>query len=142
MIGEKMKWVKIRLFTSTWHIWRQNIPLMKNYSEDLDATLEVEEFKPPEETWFPALKYVSKPHGFMATDGQMYELIAVVPEDYKEDVLKVWKEIGDPSLHPLEIADKLLDVIMECDEEPALRMHFDGYETEIEINSNYLPQEN
>ena len=127
-----MSWVKIRLFTSSWNIWRQHIPLMENYDKELDATIEIEEIKEPEDL-VPRIKFVNKPHGFSLADGQSDELIAIVPEEAKEEVIKAWKKIMC-EVDPLEITKILLDVVYEYDEEPAVKIYYDEYKVEIEIN--------
>ena len=125
------KWVRIKLFTSTWRVWREFRVTERNYDENLDATVEVKEVEPQV---YPSISFESGLHGFRRGDGVYYELVAVIPEGDKEKIINIWKEILQENLSGVEILERLLDYIFDYDENPIIRFYTDSDKLEIEIN--------
>lgn len=130
------KWLYVRLYTFTHPVWRQNIPLMPNYNEDLDAVVEIEERDPPEHEYV-AVRFTMEPRD----NEYYYELQALIPNDerFKEKLFEIWKDIISESYLGTDIAEKLLELsYMNGDDNPTIKVYDDGYEIEVSINEFYL----
>jgi len=125
------KWVRIKLFTSTWRVWREFRVTERNYDENLDATVEVKEVEPQV---YPSISFESGLHGFRRGDGVYYELVAVIPEGDKEKIINIWREIRQQNLTGVEILERLLNYISEYCKKPFIRFYADPDRVDIEIN--------